>query len=83
MISGLPPYNFITPVTSTPLPEREDVSGNLAASEGKITADGVEFTVVTDQFKAIHKGTIAGNDMKLSVDLGDRTIELTAKRSTT
>jgi hypothetical protein len=55
--------------------------GEMPITEGKVTGDEITFTVATDQFKAVHKGKIAGNEMKLSVDMGERTMEMTAKRA--
>ena len=56
--------------------------GELPISDGKVDGDNVQFTVETDQFKVVHKGTISGNDMKLKVEIGDQTMEMTAKRAT-
>jgi hypothetical protein len=56
--------------------------GDMAISEGKIDdAGAISFTVATDQFKVTHKGAVAGDEMKLKVDIGDRQMEMVAKRS--
>jgi hypothetical protein len=55
--------------------------GELPISEGKVDGDKIEFTVETDQFKVVHKGTFTGDTMKLTVDIGDQKMEMTAKRS--
>jgi hypothetical protein len=55
--------------------------GEMPISEGKIDGDKIEFTVETDQFKVVHKGTVSGDTMKLTVDMGGQTMEMTAKRS--
>jgi hypothetical protein len=55
--------------------------GEMPISEGKIDGDKIEFTVETDQFKVVHKGTVTGDTMKLTVDMGGQTMEMTAKRS--
>jgi hypothetical protein len=55
--------------------------GEMAITEGKVTGDEITFTVTAEQFKAVHKGTVSGNEMKLSVQMGERTVEMTAKRA--
>jgi hypothetical protein len=55
--------------------------GELPISDGKVDGDKVEFTVETDQFKIVHKGTFSGDTMKLTVDMNGQTMEMTAKRS--
>jgi hypothetical protein len=55
--------------------------GEMPISEGKVDGDKIEFTVETDQFKVVHKGTFTGDTMKLTVDMGDQKMEMTAKRS--
>lgn len=55
--------------------------GEMAISEGKLEGETITFTVATDQFKVVHKGTVAGDEMKLEVDMGDRQMEMTAKRA--
>ncbi len=54
--------------------------GAMPISEGKVDGDNITFTVATDQFTVVHKGTVAGDEMKLKADIGDRTMEMTAKR---
>ncbi len=55
--------------------------GDMAITDGTVKGDDITFTVGNEQFKAVHKGKIAGNEMKLSIDMGERTMEMTAKRS--
>ena len=50
----------------------------MAITEGKVDGDTVTFTVEHEDVKALHKGTISGNEMKLQVDIGERTLETTA-----
>ena len=59
----------------------ESPMGEMAVSEGKIDGDNISFTVATDQFKVVHKGTVSGDEMKLKVDIGDQTMEMTATRA--
>lgn len=59
----------------------ESPMGEMPVSEGKVEGDAIEFTVATDQFKVVHKGTVSGDEMKLKVDIGERQMEMTAKRS--
>ena len=58
----------------------ESPMGPMQISEGKVEGDQITFTVKSDQFEVVHKGTISGDEMKLKVDVGDRTMEMTAKR---
>lgn len=54
--------------------------GEMPITEGTIDGDKISFTVETDQFKVIHKGTVSGNEMKLKVDMGDNTMDMVARR---
>jgi hypothetical protein len=63
----------VTGTVTTPM-------GEMPISEGKVDGDKIEFTVETDQFKVVHKGTFAGDTMKLAVDMGGQKMEMTAKR---
>ena len=56
--------------------------GEYPISDGKVDGDIVTFTVVTAERKVPHKGTLAGDEMKLSVNYDEQIIELTAKRVT-
>ena len=54
--------------------------GEMQITEGTIDGDNISFTVQTDQFKVVHKGTVSGNEMKLKVEMGDNSMEMVAKR---
>jgi hypothetical protein len=54
--------------------------GEMPITDGTIDGDNISFTVETDQFKVVHKGTVSGNEMKLKVDMGDNSTEIVAKR---
>lgn len=54
--------------------------GDMPISEGTIDGDNISFTVATDQFKVVHKGTVSGDEMKLTADMGDQKFQMTAKR---
>jgi hypothetical protein len=58
----------------------EGQMGTMPITEGTLEGDAIEFTVATDQFKVVHKGTVSGDEMKLKVDIGERSMEMTAKR---
>ncbi|MBS1872974.1 MAG: hypothetical protein JSU00_07150 [Acidobacteria bacterium] len=58
----------------------ESPMGTMAISEGKVDGDNVTFTVATDQFTVVHKATVSGDEMKMKAEIGDQTMELTAKR---
>ena len=54
--------------------------GEMPITEGTIDGDKISFTVETDQFKVVHKGTVSGDEMKLKVEVGDNTMDVVAKR---
>ncbi len=54
--------------------------GEMPISDGKVDGVKVTFTVATDQLKVLHKGTVAGDEMKLKIEIGERETEMTAKR---
>ena len=60
----------------------EGPMGEMPITEGKMEGDAISFTVETPNFKVVHKGAIQGDEMKLKVDMGERTMEMTAKRVT-
>ena len=55
--------------------------GEMPISEGKIDGNDISFTIATDEFRAATKGTISGDEIKLKIEAGDRTFEMTAKRA--
>lgn len=54
--------------------------GQTEISEGKVEGDTIAFTVATNDFKIVHKGKVSGDEIKMKVDIGDNTMEMTAKR---
>jgi hypothetical protein len=42
---------------------------------------GITFTVKAGDNKIVHKGTVSGEEMKLKVEFGERTLEMTARRA--
>ena|ERR1017187_8486590 len=54
--------------------------GETPISDGKVDGDKISFTVVTDQWTAVITGTVSGDDLKLTAQVGERSIELAAKR---
>ena len=46
--------------------------GSMPITEGKLDGENITFTVSTDQFTVVHKGTVSGDEMKLKADVGDR-----------
>ncbi len=61
--------------------------GETAISEGKIDGDNISFVVVRErngeQLKSQYTGKVVGDELKLNMKMGDRTVEIVAKRSTT
>ncbi len=64
----------------------ESPRGVANIQEGKISGDDVSFVVIRNfngnEFKMKYKGKVAGDEIKLNVEIGDgdRTFEMTAKR---
>ena len=54
--------------------------GDAPIVEGSVEGDKINFTVATDNFKAVIKGTVDGDEMKLSASVGDQTFDFPAKR---
>ena len=63
----------------------KDPMGEGAISEGKVDGDSISFVVARDfggnDMKILHKGTVSGDEMKLTVEFGDRKFEFVAKRA--
>jgi opacity protein-like surface antigen len=55
--------------------------GSMDISDGKLDGDKISFTVANDQFKVVHQGTVSGDEMKLKVEMGDNTFDITAQRA--
>jgi len=55
--------------------------GEAPITDVKVEGDKVSFIVDVGDFKIMHKGTISGDEMKLKVDIGDQTMEMTARRA--
>ncbi|HWB85392.1 MAG TPA: hypothetical protein VG675_14715 [Bryobacteraceae bacterium] len=62
----------------------ESRMGQAPITDGKIDGDNISFTVSRErdgqQFKMEYKGTVSGDQMKLNLQFGDRTVEMTAKK---
>ncbi|MCW5964794.1 MAG: hypothetical protein KIT83_12200 [Bryobacterales bacterium] len=54
--------------------------GSIAITDGKVDGDNITFTIATGEYTVVHKGTVSGDEMKLTADVGSRTLEITAKR---
>jgi hypothetical protein len=68
--------------------EGEKVSGQVSSpmgevdiTEGSLKGDDITFTVATDNFTALHKGKISGDVMDLTIEVGDRQMQLQLKRT--
>lgn len=60
----------------------EGPMGEMKITEGSVKGDAISFTIETDQFKVVHKGTVSKDEMKLKVEMGDQSFDMTAKRAT-
>jgi hypothetical protein len=54
--------------------------GEMPISDGKVEDGRITFTVEAGDNKIVHKGTVSGDEMKLKVEFGERTMEMTARR---
>jgi len=54
--------------------------GEFPITEGKVDGNNISFTVATDQMKVLHKGIVSGDEIKMTVQMGDQNFEMTAKR---
>ena len=55
--------------------------GETPISDGKVEGNEISFVIATEEFRAVTKGTIAGDEIKFKIEAGDRTFEMTAKRT--
>ena len=59
--------------------------GETPISDGKISGDDISFNVVRSrngqEFKMQYKGKVVGDELKLTVQFGERSFDITAKRS--
>lgn len=62
----------------------ESTRGKTDISEGKIDGDNFSFVVVRNfngnEMKIGYSGKVAGDELKMSMKMGDRDMEMTAKR---
>jgi len=60
--------------------------GDAPIQEGKVSGDEISFVVVREfggnEVRINYKGKVSGNELKLTVDFGERSFEMTAKRVT-
>lgn len=58
--------------------------GETQIEEGKVKGDDVSFVVTRNfggnEVKMKYKGKVVGNELKLNVDMGERSFEMTARR---
>jgi|WetSurMetagenome_2_1015567.scaffolds.fasta_scaffold1478772_1 hypothetical protein len=59
----------------------EGPMGEMKITDGSMKGDAIAFTVEAEQFKVVHKGTVSGDEMKLKVEMGDQSFDMTAKRA--
>lgn len=54
--------------------------GEGQMSDIKLDGDNISFTVEAGDLKILHKGTVSTDEMKLKVQMGDQSFDMTAKR---
>ncbi len=54
--------------------------GEMPISAGKVDGDKLSFDVDAGEFKISHKGTVAGDALKLTVTMADQSFEMSATR---
>ena len=58
--------------------------GETPISDGKVSGDSISFSVVRNfngnEMKFTYKGKVSGDEIKLNVEAGERSFEMTAKR---
>jgi hypothetical protein len=55
--------------------------GEMPISEGKLDGDKISFAMDAGGFKLEFKGTVADNEIKLQMQVGERTIDTVLKRA--
>lgn len=64
-----------------------EMSGEVPITEGKLDGNNISFTVTInangEEMKISHKGTVSGNEMKLTIQFAgmDQTMQMTAKKT--
>lgn len=58
--------------------------GAVEIQDGKVNGDEISFSVTRrfqdNDVKVLYKGKVSGSDMKLTMTMGDREMEMTAKK---
>lgn len=54
--------------------------GSISITNGKVEGDTITFTISTGEYDVVHKGVVTGDEMKLTADVGSRTLSISAKR---
>ena len=54
--------------------------GDVDIQDGKIDGDNISFSFVRGDFKMEYKGKVAASEIKFDISIGDRTIQMTAKK---
>ena len=59
--------------------------GESPISDGKVDGDNISFSVIRNfggnEIKFLYKGKVSGNEIKFTVEAGERSFEMTAKRA--
>lgn len=54
--------------------------GDVEIQDGKVEGDNISFSFVRGEFKMEYKGKVSSDQIKFDIAVGDRNIQMTAKR---
>ena len=54
--------------------------GDVEIQDGKVDGDNVSFNFVRGEFKMEYKGKVSGDEIKFDISIGDRTVQMVAKK---
>jgi hypothetical protein len=54
--------------------------GDVEIQDGKVDGDNISFAFVRGDFRMEYKGKVSADEIKFDISIGDRTIQMTAKK---
>ena len=54
--------------------------GDVEIQDGKIDGDNISFAFARGDFKMLYKGKVSGDQINFEISVGDRVIQMTAKK---